>query len=390
MLKINDTIYQIINTSLLSFFIVGLFFSNAVLSISTILFFGWVIINKFKEFNFKSNLQIAFLLLFIVYLFGTFWKTDNIIYSFQATISKISLLGVVLIYQIKIISNEKKKFLFGLLLFILITISFYTIFLYLADKNYWNDLYSKGQVLPTFMHHVKFSLLIVLSINILTYINIFNNKLKNIIILYLIIYLHILAVKSGLLILYISVLIYIIQKIYYKKYQYLIIILLPIFGYIFSPNLQNKINYLKYDIQQLHQENVLDYSDARRIISYQIAWKIYRENKLFGVGLTNIKKATEEKYKAIYNYFDASKMMYVHNTYLHILASTGITGYFLFFLSLIIILKEYWIKNKLLFLLNSLFLIVCFWDALTEQLVSLSIFILIQILGKQENLKQCK
>lgn len=390
MLKINDTIYQIINTSLLSFFIVGLFFSNAVLSISTILFFGWVIINKFKEFNFKSNLQIAFLLLFIVYLFGTFWKTDNIIYSFQATISKISLLGVVLIYPIKIISNEKKKFLFGLLLFILITISFYTIFLYLADKNYWNDLYSKGQVLPTFMHHVKFSLLIVLSINIFTYINIFNNKLKNIIILYLIIYLHILAVKSGLLILYISVLIYIIQKIYYKKYQYLIIILLPIFGYIFSPNLQNKINYLKYDIQQLHQENVLDYSDARRIISYQIAWKIYRENKLFGVGLTNIKKATEEKYKAIYNYFDASKMMYVHNTYLHILASTGITGYILFFLSLIIILKEYWIKNKLLFLLNSLFLIVCFWDALTEQLVSLSIFILIQILGKQENLKQCK
>lgn len=390
MLKINDTIYQIINTSLLSFFIVGLFFSNAVLSISTILFFGWVIINKFKEFNFKSNLQIAFLLIFIVYLFGTFWKTDNIIYSFQATISKISLLGVVLIYPIKIISNEKKKFLFGLLLFILITISFYTIFLYLADKNYWNDLYSKGQVLPTFMHHVKFSLLIVLSINILTYINIFNNKFKNIIILYLIIYLHILAVKSGLLILYISVLIYIIQKIYYKKYQYLIIILLPIFGYIFSPNLQNKINYLKYDIQQLHQENVLDYSDARRIISYQIAWKIYRENKLFGVGLTNIKKATEEKYKAIYNYFDASKMMYVHNTYLHILASTGITGYILFFLSLIIILKEYWIKNKLLFLLNSLFLIVCFWDALTEQLVSLSIFILIQILGKQENLKQCK
>ncbi|MEZ5037749.1 MAG: O-antigen ligase family protein [Chitinophagales bacterium] len=335
-------------------------------------------------------MQIAFLLLFIVYLFGTFWKTDNIIYSFQATISKISLLGVVLIYPIKIISNEKKKFLFGLLLFILITISFYTIFLYLADKNYWNDLYSKGQVLPTFMHHVKFSLLIVLSINILTYINIFNNKFKNIIILYLIIYLHILAVKSGLLILYISVLIYIIQKIYYKKYQYLIIILLPIFGYIFSPNLQNKINYLKYDIQQLHQENVLDYSDARRIISYQIAWKIYRENKLFGVGLTNIKKATEEKYKAIYNYFDASKMMYVHNTYLHILASTGITGYILFFLSLIIILKEYWIKNKLLFLLNSLFLIVCFWDALTEQLVSLSIFILIQILGKQENLKQCK
>lgn len=388
MLKINETIYQNINIALLSTFVVGLFFSNAVLSISTLLFFAWVITNKFKEIYLKENLPLGFLLLFMVYLFGAFWKTNNILDSLQTIISKISLLGVVLIYPIKIISNEKKKFLFGLLLFILITISFYTIFLYLADKNYWNDLYSKGQVLPTFMHHVKFSLLIVLSINILTYTNIINNKFKNIIILYFIIYLHILAVKSGLLILYISIIIYIIQKIYYKKYQYIIILLFPVIGYLFSTNLQNKINYLKYDIQQLHQENVLDYSDARRIVSFQIAWNIFKENKLLGVGLTNIKKETENKYNAIYKYFDASKMMYVHNSYLQILVSTGVVGFILFTFSIIIILKEYWINNKLLFILNSLFLMVCFWDALTEQLVGLSIFILIQILGKQENLKQ--
>ncbi|HND45311.1 MAG TPA: O-antigen ligase family protein, partial [Chitinophagales bacterium] len=141
-------------------------------------------------------------------------------------------------------------------------------------------------------------------------------------------------------------------------------------------------------IQQLHQENVLDYSDARRIVSFQIAWNIFKENKLLGVGLTNIKKETENKYNAIYKYFDASKMMYVHNSYLQILVSTGVVGFILFTFSIIIILKEYWINNKLLFILNSLFLMVCFWDALTEQLVGLSIFILIQILGKQENLKQ--
>lgn len=388
MLKINETIYQNINIALLSTFVVGLFFSNAVLSISTLLFFAWVITNKFNEIYLKENLPLGFLLLFMVYLFGAFWKTNNILDSLQTIISKISLLGFAFIYSIKIISNQQKKILFNLILFFLIGISFYTIILYFSDKNYWNNVYSKGQVLPTFMHHVKFSLLIVLSINILAYTNIINNKFKNIIILYFIIYLHILAVKSGLLILYISIIIYIIQKIYYKKYQYIIILLFPVIGYLFSTNLQNKINYLKYDIQQLHQENVLDYSDARRIISYQIAWNIFKENKLLGVGLTNIKKETENKYNAIYKYFDASKMMYVHNSYLQILVSTGVVGFILFTFSIIIILKEYWINNKLLFILNSLFLMVCFWDALTEQLVGLSIFILIQILGKQENLKQ--
>lgn len=388
MLKINETIYQNINIALLSTFVVGLFFSNAVLSISTLLFFAWVITNKFKEIYLKENLPLGFLLLFMVYLFGAFWKTNNILDSLQTIISKISLLGFAFIYSIKIISNQQKKILFNLILFFLIGISFYTIIQYFSDKNYWNNLYSKGQVLPTFMHHVKFSLLIVLSINILTYTNIINNKFKNIIILYFIIYLHILAVKSGLLILYISIIIYIIQKIYYKKYQYIIILLFPVIGYLFSTNLQNKINYLKYDIQQLHQENVLDYSDARRIVSFQIAWNIFKENKLLGVGLTNIKKETENKYNAIYKYFDASKIMYVHNSYLQILVSTGVVGFILFTFSIIIILKEYWINNKLLFILNSLFLMVCFWDALTEQLVGLSIFILIQILGKQENLKQ--
>lgn len=388
MLKINETIYQNINIALLSTFVVGLFFSNAVLSISTLLFFAWVITKKFNEIYLKENLPLGFLLLFMVYLFGAFWKTNNILDSLQTIISKISLLGFAFIYSIKIISNQQKKILFNLILFFLIGISFYTIIQYFSDKNYWNNLYSKGQVLTTFMHHVKFSLLIVLSINILTYTNIINNKFKNIIILYFIIYLHILAVKSGLLILYISIIIYIIQKIYYKKYQYIIILLFPVIGYLFSTNLQNKINYLKYDIQQLHQENVLDYSDARRIVSFQIAWNIFKENKLLGVGLTNIKKETENKYNAIYKYFDASKMMYVHNSYLQILVSTGVVGFILFTFSIIIILKEYWINNKLLFILNSLFLMVCFWDALTEQLVGLSIFILIQILGKQENLKQ--
>ena len=388
MLKINETIYQNINIALLSTFVVGLFFSNAVLSISTLLFFAWVITKKFNEIYLKENLPLGFLLLFMVYLFGAFWKTNNILDSLQTIISKISLLGFAFIYSIKIISNQQKKILFNLILFFLIGISFYTIIQYFSDKNYWNNLYSKGQVLLTFMHHVKFSLLIVLSINILTYTNIINNKFKNIIILYFIIYLHILAVKSGLLILYISIIIYIIQKIYYKKYQYIIILLFPVIGYLFSTNLQNKINYLKYDIQQLHQENVLDYSDARRIVSFQIAWNIFKENKLLGVGLTNIKKETENKYNAIYKYFDASKMMYVHNSYLQILVSTGVVGFILFTFSIIIILKEYWINNKLLFILNSLFLMVCFWDALTEQLVGLSIFILIQILGKQENLKQ--
>lgn len=385
------TIYSIIYTSILSVFIVGLFFSNAMLSISTVMLFVFAIIAQLTSTN-KNKftlLQFAFLLLFIIYVCWSFYLCSNVEYFIASIVSKLSLLGMALFLpQINI--NKKQKFcLLALMLLIIIGISFYTIIIYFNEISFWKNAYSTGLVLPTFMHHSKYSFLIAISILVLLYSIHHSKKYRNIKIvlaLYLIIYLHFLAVKTGLICFYIAIFFYILYQVIQKKWYYIILFIIPFLLYNYSPNLQNKINYLKYDIQQLNTPDNNLYSDARRIVSYQIAIDIFKKNKILGVGITNYKTKTQEKYIEKLHFFDADKMKYVHNSYLHILASCGILG-LIFFMISIICIYLYYIKerNYITLAMISLYFLVCFWDAYTEQLVGMSILYLIVILGNQKN-----
>lgn len=365
--------------------IVGLFFSNALLSISTGVLFVVSGINQiYKQEKIKFNiLQYAFLSLFIIYFIWSFYHFSTINDSIKIIVSKLSLLGVALFLPNIIIQKKQQQTLINIALSIIFIISLYTIILFFNDTIFWKDAYSKGQVLPTFIHHSKFSFILFCSVVVL----IFNYKNKyyyNILIIYFIIYLHFLSVKTGLLLLYLFLFCVILYQIVNKKWYYLLLFLVPIILYKASPTLQQKLAYIEYDIHQLKNKNSIEYSDARRIISYQIAFDIFKENKLLGVGLSNYKNITQEKFIEKYNYYDNEKMMYVHNSYLHILASCGILGLILFLISIISIIY-YYIKKQdfLVFSLVASFFICCFWDAYTEQLAGLSILILIVILGKQ-------
>jgi len=176
------TIYSIIYTSILSVFIVGLFFSNAMLSISTVMLFVFAIIAQLTSTN-KNKftlLQFAFLLLFIIYVCWSFYLCSNVEYFIASIVSKLSLLGMALFLpQINI--NKKQKFcLLALMLLIIIGISFYTIIIYFNAISFWKNAYSTGLVLPTFMHHSKYSFLIAISILVLLYSIHHSKKYRNI------------------------------------------------------------------------------------------------------------------------------------------------------------------------------------------------------------------
>lgn len=365
--------------------IVGLFFSNALLSISTFVLFFVALINQIKlktKINFNI-LQVAFLSLFIIYFVWSFYQFNSINDVIKIITSKLSLLGIAFFLPTITLNKKQVEYIFYFILFLVLIISIYTIIIFLNDTFFWKDAYSKGQVLPTFIHHSKFSFLLFCSVVVL----IFNYKNKyyyNILIIYFIIYLHFLSVKTGLLLLYLFLLCVILYQIVNKKWYYIFLFLVPFVLYKVSPTLQQKLAYIEYDIHQLKNKNSIEYSDARRIISYQIAYDIFKENKLLGVGLSNYKTITQEKFIEKYNYYDNEKMMYVHNSYLHILASCGIIGLILFIISIFSIIYYYIKKQEfLVFSLIASFFICCFWDAYTEQLAGLSILILIVILGKQ-------
>lgn len=385
-MKINEKKYQNVYAFILSVYVLGIFFSNAILSISTIIIFSMAILKYYStnEKNHFSVFQKSMLCIFFIYLFWSIYASATTQESLRIVVSKLSLFGIALFYKSLFIDKKKSKTIINFIIIITIYISIYTIFIYFYDVEFWKDAYTKGKILPTYIHHGKFSFIIVCLIIYLLF-TLKNNKIKIILIIYFILYLHFLSAKTGLVLLYLFAFFFILYQVANKKWYYLLAFAVPYLLYSISPTLQLKKSYIQYDIMQYNKNKNIEYADAQRLISYRIALDIFKENKILGVGLANYKKTTEKKYVEKYGYLDNKKMMYVHNSYLHIAASCGIVGLILYLLSILGILYHYGKKSNFLPLLLLVFyFIVCSWDAYTEQLAGISIFILLNILGNKQ------
>ncbi len=97
----------------------------------------------------------------------------------------------------------------------------------------------------------------------------------------MVVFLHVLSVRSGLLALYAGIVVYVFFETLAKhgvKRMLLtlcLISLLPIGMYMVSPTLRNKIDYMVRDVSRFKDgKNVNNYSDGNRLLSWQLAWEI--------------------------------------------------------------------------------------------------------------------
>ena len=110
-----------------------------------------------------------------------------------------------------------------LYIFIVVTISgvIWSVSHSLLDINQYVENYSKGQILPTPIHHIRFSIMLSLSVAMGLYLLMQKLRLKEKYfilgsIVFLSIYIHILAVRSGIMTLYV---LYAYTLLYYLKNQ---------------------------------------------------------------------------------------------------------------------------------------------------------------------------
>ncbi|MFT5164834.1 MAG: O-antigen ligase [Saprospiraceae bacterium] len=214
--------------------------------------------------------------------------------------------------------------------------------------NYWLDYehihenMQKGQTIPTPMNHIRYSLLIafsVLSGAALWWKGFFlKYKQERYLIagitIFLFFFLHILSVRSGLLVLYISILFLSLRFMFLSK-QYLLglgmiggLALFAVIALKTVPSLQAKVNYMHYDFEQYLKGNHKNYSDAERFISMEAGLKIGNRNPLIGVGAGDLKAAVKEIYEK--EYPDIPKPKMPHNQFLSVYAGTGILGLSIF------------------------------------------------------------
>lgn len=183
---------------------------------------------------------------------------------------------------------------------------------------------------------------------------------------FLIITLHLLSVRIGMVVLYaglgMTALYYILLKKYYLLGLLSIIGLftVPFLAYKYVPSITTKVNLTRHNWHMYQQGYIGEYSDTQRLLSYKIAWDVAKQAPWFGVGIGDLNDEQAKIYKKKY---PEQQVMYPHNFFLTLYAATGVLG-LLFFLFCFLFPFFYHQNYKNLFFL--LFYLTIFLSFMTE------------------------
>ena len=202
--------------------------------------------------------------------------------------------------------------------------------------------YLSSKVMPTPVNHVRYSLILALSILTGLYLYFkqvylyFQWERKFLLgaTLFLFFFIHLLSVRSGLLALYaclLAGLLYIGIKRRQLKIAWISIFLLltlPAISYFTVPTFKNKVKNTLEDLKRIGDpESAQDYSLVGRIVSYKVAYTLFEESPWFGTGIANLKSRVFDIYKSQFPEVNGGTgPLLPHNQFIYILAAYGITG----------------------------------------------------------------
>jgi O-antigen ligase len=200
------------------------------------------------------------------------------------------------------------------------------------------DLLRRSQAIPTpNKDHIRFSLMINLALFAGVYLleqgyqwrHRAERWLMAAGILFLIVALHILTVRTGLLVFYAnSLLLLLVSLIRRRRFKTLVLLLIlflpmPYLAYRLVPSIQTKFNLTRYNWQLYRAGKIGNYSDTRRLLSYKIGWEVAQTAPYFGVGMADLHEAQTAIYQRDH---PEQPPMYPHNLFLTLLAGTGAVG----------------------------------------------------------------
>jgi O-antigen ligase len=295
--------------------------------------------NILKDKNFYP-----FILIYLVFLFSSLLTNQaNYGYAFTQLILKIQFPAFALSLAILPSFSKKTYYNFFFYFFILVLItSFISTYHFILNKEQILQNYASSGVLFTVIDHVRYSLFVCLAIFLGTYliINNYSSRLKTWLLLpgllFLVVFLHLLAVRSGLVAFYLSLIVLSVFFIFKKRFiatiGILLVACLSLFlSYKYIDTLRIKYDYTVYDLELTSiKESANNYSISRRLFSNRVAYAVFLEHPLLGTGEGNIKSEIEKKYQELYGFILTENILMPHNQYLRVLTSTGIIGFLIF------------------------------------------------------------
>ncbi len=306
------------------------------------------VFNKQIGQNFRTFLQDPILLgltaIFFIVLLSGFWS-ENIDWLINRLRMKLPFL--LLPFAIVAIPKFDRKVYYPILSYffwITSAICLYSIGLYLLDYQVITESYKRGHVLFTPVMHIRFSLMVgyCIVIGIWLFLEKFRFKytLEPWLLIgttaFLFIYIHILAVRSGLVSLY-AVMVYLLFLFVIKSKRYLLglsigllLVIASVLAIRFVPTLYNKYSYMRWSLQQFMKgERLADLSDSYRLATIEAGISIGNQHPLLGVGFGDVKDRTkaylQQKYPALLR-----EIYMPQSEYVLFYAATGAIGLLVF------------------------------------------------------------
>jgi O-antigen ligase len=263
------------------------------------------------------------------------------------------------------------------------------------------ESYLRAKVMPTPFNigHIRFSLMSVFSafIGWILYKDqfVFKWKWERYLLLggalFLVIFLHILSVRSGLLAFYAAAGVYLLLEAWRSKnFKQLIVgvVFLGIISgamYFLSPTLRNKAKYMNKDVNRFKEGgNVNHYSDGNRLLSWQLGWRVGNENPLIGAGIGDVLDEITKIYVAEYPEIEERNRLIPHSQFVYIFAGCGWLGLLWFVTTCFYPYADGRLRNAALFIIFNTIMVTSFISESTLEIqlgVALHLFFLLLLLS---------
>ena len=333
----------------LALLVISLFFTETVKTLPTIGILGFLLTailrTDYKEIIASKNHNKAFLIFIIIFIFygtGILSLEDGISLSYWKNRFIVKIPFLLLPTALLLTSSFSRKHYFTLYyIFFIVTLltAVGSIINYINNYEEINLLIRTSKALPVITNHVRYSLFVCFSIfiawklhNVKFYIlskhELWTYKIGGI---FLIVFLHIAAVRSGLIAFYGMSSLVVLYQIILKEKRYkfgitilLLIIITPWLAFISLTSIQKKVENMKDDLGNIDiEKRANNYSLTARWYSYKVGAAVIKNNKWVGVGIANFESAIENEYET--NYPKILKEQ-PHNQYIYWLGSFGALG----------------------------------------------------------------
>lgn len=356
--KIAGRIHILILLVLTAIFSISLLYSVYVLSIVFFLF-GLFSILRIKEPG-KITIRSDFLvemsallskpewwlltLPFFLVLFGGLYSDDS---SYWLTRMRIKIPFLLLPMAFYLLPGINKKTYEQIHLIFILIITLSTLPVVWGMINDYSSIVNAlghGRPVATPVSHIRYSLFVALAISssfIISENNHFRPRYQNWLRIngfYLILFIHFLAVRSGIVAIYLVALYFIFRQLYEGRRKRSAIILgtvllsIPFLAYHLIPSFKERINYMVEDASQYRKMEWNAYSDAERILSLRAGLDISKRYPAFGTGTGDLRGEMQTYF---YDHYDKDTFIMPHNQFISILAGSGLVGLLVFLLALV-------------------------------------------------------